>query len=490
MNKRAFLFGINEYNDPIAKLKYARQDAEAVAKVLRNSYGFQENEIMLATCGTSFKPAGKFDILGAIRWEEVLDLLLLGFWGHSFWRDGKRYLLPVGARLDHLNETAVTLDELYDAIRKIPAKNVCIFLDCCQGRVEAARDVASPELEKELQKYAREQLQKRFSPRPGQTVAILNSCSEEQKAYEWDEKHHGLFTVHLLEALTLAKTDVKDIFAHVQTQMRRSTASLQKIQTPFLTYEGEPDAEMILPAAPVSAQTPPSVLSPRAGTRMVKIIDGVEYAFRWCPAGEFEMGCSDSDATPHQVKLTRGFWMLETQTTQKMWQSVMGSNPSNWIGDKLPVECVSWDDCQEFCKKLRAKGLNVQLPTEAQWEYACRAGTTGDYAGNLDEMAWYNSNSGWGTHEVGLKKPNEWGLYDMHGNVSEWCSDWYDSEYYSKSPTNDPTGPISRSERVNRGGGWLFAAECCRSAYRDYDSPDSRYIVLGFRIVLVPNPEK
>ena len=212
--------------------------------------------------------------------------------------------------------------------------------------------------------------------------------------------------------------------------------------------------------------------------------DDVEYAFRWCPAGEFTMG-SGSDA--HQVKLTQGFWMLETQVTQKMWQSVMGGNPSYFTGDKLPVECVSWNDCQEFCKKLRAKGLNVQLPTEAQWEYACRAGTTGDYAGNLDEMAWYVENSSSKTQDVGLKKPNEWGLYDMYGNVWEWCYDWYGS--YPNGTVTDPTGPTSGSYRVNRGGGWIFVAEGCRSASRGNDSPDFRDFSLGFRLVWVPGPE-
>ena len=224
---------------------------------------------------------------------------------------------------------------------------------------------------------------------------------------------------------------------------------------------------------------------------MVKTIRGVEYAFRWCPAGEFEMGGprENNEKPVHQVKLTRGFWMLETQVTQRMWKSLMGSNPSNWKGDKLPVECVSWEDCEEFCYELRANGLNVYLPTEAQWEYACRAGTKGRYAGNLDEMAWYKENSGSKTHEVGLKKPNKWGLYDMHGNVWEWCSDWYDSGYYSKSPTDNPTGPISGSSRVVRGGSWGYDAGYCRSALRGNYSPDGRISILGLRLVLAPSQE-
>ena len=146
------------------------------------------------------------------------------------------------------------------------------------------------------------------------------------------------------------------------------------------------------------------------------------------------------------------------------------------IGDNRPVTHVSWNDCQEFCRKT-----GLQLPTEAQWEYACRAGSTGAYAGNLDDMAWYENNSGSRTHSVGTKKPNAWGLYDMHGNVYEWCQDWF-GKYPSGSVT-DPTGPSSGSDRVGRGGSWDDDAGGCRSAYRSYGEPGYRYYYLGFRVL-------
>ena len=198
----------------------------------------------------------------------------------------------------------------------------------------------------------------------------------------------------------------------------------------------------------------------------------------------------DDGEIQHKVTLTRGFWMLETPVTQAMWEDIVETYPCHFSGKDLPVEQVSWDDCQEFCKKLSKKlGLTVSLPTEAQWEYACRAGTTGAYAGNLGKMGWYSSNSRRKTHPVGQKKPNAWGLYDMHGNVWEWCQDWYG--LYSASPTSDPTGPNSGSYRVNRGGGWGDGAQCCRSAIRFRTSPDSRCNDLGFRPVLAsPAPEE
>ena len=247
-----------------------------------------------------------------------------------------------------------------------------------------------------------------------------------------------------------------------------------------------------------------------AGARMVKTVDGIEYAFRWCPAGEFLMGSPEDepgrldDETQHRVTLTRGFWMLETEVTQAMWQSVMGTSirqqrdkvdtswPLRGEGSDYPMYFVSWEECRSFCEKLSEKlGLTVSLPTEAQWEYACRAGTTGAYAGDLGEMGWYWDNSGGGTHPVGQKKPNAWGLYDMHGNVEEWCQDWYDYDYYTESPTSDPTGPSSGSCRVYRGGGWRNDAQYCRSARRSGVTPDSRYDGLGFRPVLAsPAPGK
>lgn len=241
------------------------------------------------------------------------------------------------------------------------------------------------------------------------------------------------------------------------------------------------------------------------GIRKVLTIDGINYAFRWCPPGEFMMGSPSSeekrvsDETQHRVKLTKGFWLLETEVTQEMWQSVMGQSvkqqrdkvdkslPLSGEGPNYPMYYVSWDDCQSFCQKLSQKlGQQVKLPTEAQWEYACRAGTTGDYAGNLDEMAWYRDNSGSKTHAVGQKKPNAWGLYDMHGNVFEWCSDYYDKNYYSRSPSSDPENTTPSPDRVFRGGGWYSSAGGCRSAPRSGLKPGRREDCLGLRVLSSP----
>jgi formylglycine-generating enzyme required for sulfatase activity len=208
--------------------------------------------------------------------------------------------------------------------------------------------------------------------------------------------------------------------------------------------------------------------------------------------GEFMMGSesgdADADEKPvHRVRISRPFEMGKYEVTQAQWEAVTGSNPSYFKGADLPVERVSWDDAQQFIQKLNAQndGHIYRLPTEAEWEYACRAGSTGDYAGNLDAMGWYDKNSGHKTNPVGQKQPNAWGLYDMHGNVWEWCQDWYGENYYAQSPGADPQGPASGSGRVTRGGGWIGPAAHCRSAFRIRNAAGFRYI-LGFRLARTP----
>jgi formylglycine-generating enzyme required for sulfatase activity len=229
----------------------------------------------------------------------------------------------------------------------------------------------------------------------------------------------------------------------------------------------------------------------RAGE--VREFGGIEMV--WCPAGEFLMGSPTSEAdrssdeTQHRVTLTRGFWMAKTECTQGQWEAVAGSNPSNFKGVTLPVEQVSWDDVNTWLAQMNARnplpeGWKWELPTEAQWEYACRAGTTTAYAGTLDAMAWYGDNSGSKTNAVGTKKANAWGLHDMHGNVWEWCRDWYGD--YPTGSTVDLGGPSDGSDRVYRGGGWGSSAACCRSAFRYWFTPGYRIIFLGFRLAAVP----
>lgn len=222
-----------------------------------------------------------------------------------------------------------------------------------------------------------------------------------------------------------------------------------------------------------------------------------DIEFVWCPPGTFMMGSPGFwskflfGETQHEVTLTSGFWLGKYPVTQAQWEKVMGNNPSGFKGNRQrPVEQVSWDDCQAFLKMINSlEKTAFRLPTEAEWEYACRAGTTtaycfGDDPAQLDDYAWYTNNSSSQTHPVGQKRPNAWGLYDMHGNVWEWCQDWYGD--YLKGAVTDPTGPTSGSYRVNRGGSWYGDPWDCRSARRGRNAPEDRGLNLGFRLALSP----
>ena len=262
---------------------------------------------------------------------------------------------------------------------------------------------------------------------------------------------------------------------------------------------------------------PPTVPGTEPGERRVYKIEGISYPFRWCPAGTFTMGSPKneqgrSDNEPqHEVTLTKGFWILETEVTQEMWTSLFDWNPS-WFSKtgigaprvknvetgSLPIEQATWEDTALFCQALqKASGWHVALPTEAQWEYACRAGTETAYSFgpviNPEDANYDDSEPG----NVAQRRravrnpypaagfpPNGWGIHDMHGNVAEWCRDRYG--VLDEKPVTDPVGSDMGNTRVFRGGAWFLDASCCRSAYRYGIDPDTRAYYLGFRIVIEP----
>jgi formylglycine-generating enzyme required for sulfatase activity len=237
-----------------------------------------------------------------------------------------------------------------------------------------------------------------------------------------------------------------------------------------------------------------------------KFTNSIGMQFVWIPPGEFMMGSSNKekgrgdDEIHRKITLSRGFYLGVYTVTQEQWQTVMGSNPSHFKGEKnLPVEQVSWDDCQAFCKRLGDKEKKVyRLPTEAEWEYACRAGTTTAYhfGGTLSaDQANYNGNFTYGdgkqglfrekTTPVGSFPANPWGLHDMHGNVWQWCNDWHGG--YSRTETTDPQGPKAGKNRVQRGGSWGSHPIFCRSANRNFADPANRTEFCGFRVCVPGN---
>ena len=239
---------------------------------------------------------------------------------------------------------------------------------------------------------------------------------------------------------------------------------------------------------------------------------GMEFVL--IQAGEFMMGAvpqdknaDESEKPQHRVHITKPFYLGKYPVTQEEWENLMGNNPSYFknAGKRAPVEQVTWNDCQDFIKKLNQKeGKTYRLPREAEWEYAARGSTGkvgelsrttpsgnsiytfGDDVSNLEDYAWYDENSNDTTHPVGEKKPNSWGLYDMMGNVWEWCEDWYDAEYYKNSPVDDPKGSEEGGNRSLRGGSWISGGGDSRLSNRGSFNPAYRIITGGFRLVLLP----
>jgi formylglycine-generating enzyme required for sulfatase activity len=254
--------------------------------------------------------------------------------------------------------------------------------------------------------------------------------------------------------------------------------------------------ESIALASDSSYASPP--LGDGAEPGEVRELTRLKIKFCWCPAGKFRMGSSDDtpghllNETQFDVTFSRGFWTQQTELTQNQYEQLMGCNPAFFKGPQNPIESLTWNEATEFCRRLselppeKKAGNLFRLPTEAEWEYACRAGSTtefcfGDDEAGMEEYGWYHKNSGRTTHPVGEKKANAWGLHDVHGNVSEWCGDFYGD--YPREAVIDPRGPKSGDKRVLRGGGWFFMPMFARSAYRDASAPSARYVGFGFRLV-------
>jgi formylglycine-generating enzyme required for sulfatase activity len=256
-------------------------------------------------------------------------------------------------------------------------------------------------------------------------------------------------------------------------------------------------AGLLLPCLPIAAAAPPAEKA--VATRTVADLD---LELLWVGPGTFTMGSTPEEPLRHRaegpqtrVMLSRGFWLGKTEVTQAQYEAVTGANPSRFknVGPKAPVENVSWLDAMEFCRQLNEReaaagrlpeGYAYTLPTEAQWEYAYRAGTRGDYPGEPAAMSWNAGNSGDTTHVVAQRTPNAWGFYDMAGNVLEWCYDWYGD--YPGGEVTDPSGPRRGHYRMARGGSWRTDTRLARSAARSGGSEGRRDYTIGFRLALSP----
>lgn len=268
-----------------------------------------------------------------------------------------------------------------------------------------------------------------------------------------------------------------------KTETKRSSAKEEKTQR--IVKWSEPKTSNS-PTAQASSSTP-NVLTIYANGVRFEMVEVRGGTFRMGATSEQGGDACDNERPVHNVTLD-SYYIGKTEVTQALWKAVMGSNPSHFQGDNLPVECVSWGDCQTFIEKLNAlTGKSFRLPTEAEWEFACRGGNKSrgnKYSGSndLNRVAWYGDNSGSRTHTVATKLPNELGIYDMSGNVWEWCADWYDG--YSGKALSNPSGPTSGSGRVNRGGSWINFARFCRTSDRVGNHATRLASYLGLRLVV------
>jgi formylglycine-generating enzyme required for sulfatase activity len=292
-------------------------------------------------------------------------------------------------------------------------------------------------------------------------------------------------TRRIAEAKAQATYDAAMTDARRLVGMRRWKDALEPLEWALEAKPDDADATALLADVRKHVEPEPTLSLDLGG--------GVTMELVYVKPGRFTMGSPasevgrDNDETQHEVTITRGFYLGKCEVTQAQYQAVTGANPSKWKEANRPVECVSWHDATEFCSRLsRSAAKQVRLPTEAEWEHACRAGSTtrycfGDSDGSFGEYAWFGENSDNQTHAVGGKRPNAWGLFDMHGNAWEWCSDWYGN--YGGAAT-DPTGPASGYVRLVRGGAYCYSPQNCRSADRFSLPPANPLHQWGFRVAV------
>jgi formylglycine-generating enzyme len=551
----ALLVGVDDYanaND----LQYCGADQTALRDRLM-TVGFRaENIILLNDKATEnkYRPSrGNIEqqLKLVINSAEADDLLVIGFSGHGVSLNGKSFLCPNDASLGDPT-TLISLDSIYDQLHDCAARFKLMLVDACRNdpTVGGARSFSATEGTKQLARS----LQELKMP---EGVVLLNSCAPGEISWEEEKFGHGVFMHYVLEAMTGAGDDDGDGAVSLH-ELQHYAASRTKsyvigkfnsTQRPFYRSEGEDEVMdfALLPVRggairPVTPVTPnPNVAPPEH-----VITNSIGMKFRLIPPGEFLMGSPESDeAAPndekpqHRVQITRGFAMGIHEVTVGQYRSFsnaaryktvpeqLGAGTLGWVGgatplaqrpqfnwrtwwanqtDEHPVLNITIEDALAFCTWLsRVEGKPYRLPTEAEWEYACRAGTTTRFPGGDDESILqtianvadasakqFNLGGTYGpwddgdamTSPVGKYQPNAFGLYDMCGNAREFCSDWYGSDYYASSPSTDPRGPAQGESQVVRGGGWLSHPLQARSARRFHMPPPMRTnAAIGFRVV-------
>ncbi len=514
--KFALVIGVRAYKPAhLRSLVYSDRDAKALAEFLPQ-LGYRQ--VLSMTYEAAGEDAELLPTARNVRdmLKEFLherrkdDTILVAFLGHSvqFQGDREHYLCPIDADLTD-RDALVGLGDVYKELGKCQAGTKILLLDVCRPQPQSAKSSVK------LVKVPRPQ---EVEVPPG--LRVLFGCSPGECSHESDYLKHGIFSYFLLEGLrgkAVARSGELSLggaLKYVQDEVpgrAQVDAGAKVRQTPVLL--GEKDRLVFQPGLRDGEGFTNSI-----GMKLVLV-----------PAGKFKMGSPDGEAERdpdegpvHEVEMARRHYVGAYEVTQAQYKKMTSASPSHFAStgrgaDKVkgmdtssfPVDSVTWMEAKLFCERLsalpaeKAAGRLYRLPTEAEWEHACRAGGRSrpfHFGDDLSSpLANFNGLTPYGaaltgpylqrTTAVGSYKPNAWGLYDMHGNVREWCSDAYDKDYYARTPARDPEGPHAGNPKVMRGGAWSDIARACRSAYRASDNATARSITCGFRVVCVPAHE-
>jgi len=481
----ALVIGNNSYVHG-SPLKNCVNDARAVAEGLKGC-GF---EVTLVEDG------GLQDLEGKVREFKRVATGAKAAWfyyaGHGAEVSGANYLIPVDAKVEEEYEVkhkTLPLDQVLGAMDGSGTPLKVVVLDCCRDNPFG----------RGWSRSGSQGLAQVGSTPKGTIIAYATAPG--QVASDGGGRNSP-YTSALVSALAKPGLEIDAVFRETGRMVQELS---DHKQSPWMNMSFYGSFVVRLgkiaeASSPLGSSSPGVVVSPLGHGEVgrsveLKLPGGVPIILQYCPPGEFMMGSPKSEEGRGEgenqvsVRITNGFWMARTECTQKQWRAVMDSDPSNFKGDDLPVEQVSWENAQRFIAALNTNkslsdGWKWELPTEAQWEYACRAKTTTVFSfGNTLTTRQANIGSEIRrTKRVGSYPANGWGLYDMHGNVWEWCRDWYGD---ALGGGVDPTGPLTGDGRVYRGGSWNDTAADCRSALRDRFDPSYRFNYLGFRPILV-----
>jgi len=505
----ALVIGNSMYK--VSPLKNPANDAAIMAKTLRGfgfavderiNLGMKEMEQAIEAFGHKIKQGG---------------VGLFYYAGHGMQVNGENYLLPVDANIEGEAEVRYKAVNAGLVLAKMDMANNgmnIVILDACRNN-PFARSFRSSNTG--------------LATMDAPSGTIIAYATSPGKVASDGSGANGLYTSLLVRSMQKPGTKIEDVFKQVRTSVRQETGGEQipwessSLEGDFYfklpkegktivaeeTPEPQPDKEPSAPAptapgitvkkaikkkksvqvAQAEIQEQPAATPSRSDT-YIDPATGMEFVL--VKGGCFQMGDTfgdgDSDEMPAHEVCVDDYYIGKYEVTQGQWRNIRGNNPSrfSYCGDNCPVDQVSWNDIQDYIRILNQRtGKNYRLPTEAEWEYAARSGGKSEkYSGgnDLDSVAWYDSNSGDQTHQVGQKQPNGLGIYDMSGNVWEWCQDWYSDSYYKSSPRNNPQGPSSERDRVLRGGSWYSSAAGTRATYRFRYNPDYWNYYFGFRL--------